>query len=252
MTAGHKPPRRSDEGVVFLDSGGKDDLARALEEAERAVAAVEEKRRHQAEEAAHALVSGDSGAAPPEAVEYAESEGGEGDDPRLTQLAGQVAHLEERLLAEQEESGKLRSALLRKTADFENLKRRTEKEKSDFFKFALADVFEDLLGVLDNFERALQHLSNGDAAKGTDVHVGIEMIARQMGDVLKKYGLAEVPALGLPFDPNVHEAVLREETGGAPPGIVLGVLQKGYLLNNRLLRPAKVKVTASPQAPALN
>lgn len=252
MTAGHKPPRRSDEGIVFLDNGGKDDLARALEEAERAIAAVEEKRRHQAEEAAHALVSRDAGAAPPEAVEDAESEGREGGDPRLTQLAGQVAQLEERLLAEQEESGKLRSALLRKTADFENLKRRTEKEKSDFFKFALADVFDDLLGVLDNFERALQHLSNGDAAKGTDVHVGIEMIARQMGDVLKKYGLAEVPALGLPFDPNVHEAVLREETGGVPPGIVLGVLQKGYLLNNRLLRPAKVKVTALPQAPALN
>ena len=251
MTAGSKPPRRSDEGIVFLESGGKDELARALEEAERAVAAVEEKRRHQAEEAAHALVAGRSAAEPPEAVEEADGEGGD-DDPRMTQLAGQVALLEERLLAEQEESGKLRSALLRKTADFENLKRRSEKEKADYFKFALAEVFDDFLGVLDNFERALQHLSNGDAAKGTDVHVGIEMIARQMGDVLKKYGLAEVAALGLPFDPNVHEAVLREETGGAPPGIVLGVLQKGYLLNNRLLRPAKVKVAASPQAPALN
>jgi len=251
VTAGRKPPRRSDEGIVFLESGGKDDLARALEEAERAVAAVEEKRRHQAEEAAHALVASGAAAETPEAVEAAEGDEIE-DDPRLTQLAGQVAHLEERLLAEQEESGKLRSALLRKTADFENLKRRTEKEKADYFRFALADVFDDLLSVLDNFERALQHLSSGDAAKGTDVHVGIEMIARQMGDVLKKYGLAEVAALGLPFDPNVHEAVLREETGGAPVGIVLAVLQKGYLLNNRLLRPAKVKVAASPQAPALN
>jgi molecular chaperone GrpE len=251
VTAGKKPPRRSDEGVVFLEGGGKDDLARALEEAERAVAAVEEKRRHQAEEAAHALVSGDAAGAPPEAVE--EPEGGEGDDDaRLARLAGQVAHLEERLVAEQEESGKLRSVLLRKTADFENLKKRTEREKADFYKFALAEVFDDLLGVLDNFERALQHLSNPDAPKGTDVHVGIEMIARQMGDVLKKYGLAEVPALGLPFDPNVHEAVLRGEEPGAQPGIVLGVLQKGYLLNNRLLRPAKVKVAAPPQAPTLN
>jgi molecular chaperone GrpE len=171
---------------------------------------------------------------------------------RLSQLAGQVAHLEERLTAEQEESGKLRSALLRKSADFENLKRRTEKEKSEFFKFALADVFGDLLEVLDNFERALQHLSNGDAAAGTDVHVGIEMISRQLGEVLRKYGLAEIPALGLSFDPTVHEAVLREETAAAAPGTVLAVLLKGYVLNNRLLRPAKVKVAAAPGAPPLN
>jgi len=234
-----RPTKPPDDGVVYLESDGREDLARALAEAEQAVAAAEEKRRQSeappAEPALPAPV-----ASPAESAAGAET--------RFSELASRLADVEERLLTEQEESGRLREALLRKTADFENLKRRSEKEKSDYFKFALSEVFSDLLGVLDNFERALQHLSNGDAAAGTDVHVGIEMISRQLSEVLKRYGLDEVPAAGLTFDPNVHEAVLREEADGTPPGTVLEVLQKGYFLNNRLLRPAKVKVAAAPGA----
>ena len=236
MTRPTKPP---DDGVVYLESDGREDLARALAEAEQAVAAAEEKRRQaEAPPAEPAL--------PAPVASPAESAAGA--ETRFSELASRLADVEERLLTEQEESGRLREALLRKTADFENLKRRSEKEKSDYFKFALSEVFSDLLGVLDNFERALQHLSNGDAAAGTDVHVGIEMISRQLSEVLKRYGLDEVPAVGLAFDPNVHEAVLREETEKSPSGTVLEVLQKGYFLNNRLLRPAKVKVAAAPAA----
>ncbi len=230
------PPRKPsspEDEVVYLEGDGRDDLARAMADAERAVTAAEEKIR-QAE-----TPSGEPPAAPALVGPAA---------PGFSELAARLADVEERLLTEQEESGRLREALLRKTAEFENLKRRTEKEKTDFFKFALAEVFSDLLDVVDNFERALRHLANGDAAAGTDVHVGIEMISRQLGEVLKKYGLEEVPALGLPFDPNVHEAVVREEVSGSPPGTVLDVLQKGYVLNNRLLRPAKVKVAAPPPA----
>lgn len=242
MSRPPKPPVPKDDGVVYLEGDGREDLARALAEAERAVAAAEEKRRQT--ETAPAVPSlpavPEEPAAPPPPAG--------GSETRFSELAARLADVEERLLTEQEESGRLREALLRKTADFENLKRRTEKEKTDFFKFALAEVFSDLLGVLDNFERALQHLSNGDAAAGTDVHVGIEMISRQLSEVLKRYGLEEVPATGLPFDPTVHDAVLREESDGMAPGTVLAVLQKGYFLNNRLLRPAKVKVAAAPAA----
>ena len=120
---------------------------------------------------------------------------------------------------------------------------RTEKDKADYFKFALADAFHDLLAVLDNFERALAH--RGDASS-EDFQAGIDMIARQLGESLRKYGLVEVPALGLAFDPNVHEAVVREETADAAPGTVLEVFQKGYTLNDRLLRPARVKVAGAP------
>jgi len=226
--------------VVYLESDGREDLARALAEAERAVAAAEERRRQAETPPAELRL-------PVPAEAPAEPAAG-GAETRFSELAARLADVEERLLTEQEASGRLREALLRKTADFENLKRRTEKEKTDFFKFALSEVFSDLLGVLDNFERALQHLSNGDAAAGTDVHVGIEMISRQLSEVLKRYGLDEVPAVGLAFDPNVHDAVLREETEKSPSGTVLEVLQKGYFLNNRLLRPAKVKVAAAPAA----
>ena len=240
MTKPPNPSRPPDDGVVYLESDGREDLARALAEAEQAVAAAEEKRRQaEAPPAEPAL--------PVLAAPLAEAAAG-GTETRFSELAARLADVEERLLTEQEESGRLREALLRKTADFENLKRRVEKEKTDFFKFALSEVFSDLLGVLDNFERALQHLSNGDAAAGTDVHVGIEMISRQFSEVLKKYGLDEVAAIGLPFDPNLHDAVLREVTEGTVPGTVLEVLQKGYFLNNRLLRPAKVKVAAAPAA----
>ncbi len=232
-----QPPPSPDDGVVYIEDEGAEDLAKALAEAERAVAAAAEKRRHVEE--ATAAAAAPVAAAPPEAPPL---------DEKLREIATKLAGAEERLLTEQEESGRLREALLRKTADFENLKRRTEREKSEYFRFALVEVFSDLLGVLDNFERALRHLVNGDAATGSDVHVGIEMISRQLGDVLRRNGLAEVAALGLPFDPNVHEAVVREESRDAEPGTILEVLQKGYLLNDRLLRPAKVKVAAPPAA----
>ena len=246
-----KPPKHSstpDDGVVYIESDGAEDLAKALAEAERAVASAAEKHRQSEEEAAATAAT--AAAIAPAATDR--------DSPvaavvppvqeRLRDLASRLAGVEERLLTEQEESGRLREALLRKTADFENLKRRTEREKSEFFRFALVDVFSELLDVLDNFERALRHLANGDAATGSDVHLGIEMISRQLGEVLRRNGLEEVAALGLSFDPNVHEAVVREETRDAEPGTILEVLQKGYLLNDRLLRPAKVKVAAPPAA----
>ncbi len=241
MSGPKRPPDPPEEGVVYLDSNGRDEIARALAEAERAVAAVEEKRRQGEPTPAEAAPAP---AAPPTAP----AEPAAGPDARFSEFASRLADVEERLLKEQEESGRLRETLLRKTADYDNLRRRTEKEKTEFFKFALSEVFGDLLDVLDNFERALRHLVSDDAAAGTDVHVGIEMIARQLGEVLKKYGLAEVPALGLPFDPNLHEAVVREETDAQPAGMVLEVLQKGYLLNSRLLRPAKVKVAVARAA----
>jgi molecular chaperone GrpE len=236
-----RPTEPPDDGIVYLESDGREDLSRALAEAARAVAAAEEKRR-QGEAAAEAPLP------VPEAGPAAHAASAVSAGAGFSELASRLADVEERLLAEQEESGRLREALLRKSADYDNLRRRAEKEKTDFFKFALSEVFSELLDVLDNFERALQHLSNGDEAAGTDVHVGIEMISRQLDEVLRKYGLEEVPALGLPFDPNVHEAVVREETVRAAAGTVLEVLLKGYVLNNRLLRPAKVKVAAAPPA----
>ncbi|HET9795355.1 MAG TPA: nucleotide exchange factor GrpE [Thermoanaerobaculia bacterium] len=140
------------------------------------------------------------------------------------------------------EIAELRDRELRKLAEFENFKKRTEREKSDYFRFALGDFFRDLLPVLDNFERALGH---APAAADDEYRQGIELIYRQFSDALKKRGLTEVPTTGA-FDPNVHEAVAREETAGVEPNTIVAVLQKGYYLNDRLLRPAFVKVAIPP------
>jgi molecular chaperone GrpE len=142
----------------------------------------------------------------------------------------------------EKELADLRDRQLRKVAEFENYKKRTEREKADYFRFALADFFRDLLPVLDNFERALGH---APAAGDDEYRQGIDLIYRQFAEALKKRGLTEVPTDGA-FDPNVHEAVAREEIAGAEPNSIVEVLQKGYYLNDRLLRPAFVKVAVAP------
>ena len=236
--SGPKKPRHEEEDIIFLETDSRDDVARALREAERAVEAVEQ--RHRRSESARPVAVA---VAVPEPVLAPVPVPADppGPDPRLALLENQVANEHERALGAEEEAGRIREALLRKSADFENMKRRTEKEKAEYFRFALAEVFADVLGVVDNFERAVAHRAD---ATGEEFHAGIDMIARQLTDSLRKYGVEEVPARDVPFDPNVHEAVVREETDSAPPGTVLEVFQKGYLLNDRLLRPARVKVAA--------
>lgn len=226
---------REDEVVYLDEEGGPDDVASALEAAERAVAAVEERHRTASHGIRPATVEP---GAPTPAVEPEEE---------TTVPAGALAEERERAIRAEEEAGRLREALLRKVADFENLKKRSEREKADYVRFGLTETMRDLVGVLDNLERALAH---APASGVEDFRAGVEMIARQLSDVLRKYGVTEVPALGEPFDPQFHEAVMREDSDVVPHGTVLEVFQKGYVLNERLLRPAMVKVSAAPAAPA--
>ena len=126
---------------------------------------------------------------------------------------------------------------LRTLADFENFRKRSDREKADYFKHALGAVFKEIVPVLDNFDRALDHAEEGD-----DFHKGVLLIYKQLFDVLKKAGLRPVEESGVRFDPNIHEAVIREEDASVPNQTVVAVLQKGYFLHDRLLRPALVKV----------
>jgi molecular chaperone GrpE len=126
---------------------------------------------------------------------------------------------------------------LRTLADFENFRKRSEREKNDYFKYAMAGVIKDLLPVLDNFDRALEHAEEGD-----DFHKGVSLIYKQLFDVLRRHGLRIVEESGVRFDPNIHEAVVTEEDPSVPSHTVVAVLQKGYFLHDRLLRPAMVKV----------
>jgi molecular chaperone GrpE len=131
----------------------------------------------------------------------------------------------------------MRDRYLRTLADFENYRKRADREKQDFFKYALAGAIKDLLPVLDNFDRALEHAEEGD-----DFHRGVLLIYKQLFDVLQKNGLRTIEEQGVPFDPNIHEAVVTEENPSVPAHTVIAVLQKGFFLHDRLLRPAMVKV----------
>ncbi len=133
---------------------------------------------------------------------------------------------------------------LRLMADFQNYKRRVEKEKKDLYAYANEKVMVGLLEVMDNFERALEQ--NANAAEGgcAGFVEGMEMIFKQMVNVLEKEGLKEIKALGEDFDPNVHNAVMTEETEEYESGKVSGVMQKGYTLNGKVIRPSMVKVVS--------
>lgn len=126
---------------------------------------------------------------------------------------------------------------VRALADFENFRKRSEREKADFFRYATAAVLRDVLPVLDNFDRALEHAEEGD-----DFHKGVLMIYKQLFEVLQRHGLKPIDEAGVVFDPNFHEAVVREEDDSVPNHTVVAILQKGYFLHDRLLRPALVKV----------
>ena len=128
---------------------------------------------------------------------------------------------------------------MRTLADFENFRKRSERERQDFQKYAVANVMREILPVLDNFDRALDH-----AAEGDDFHKGVLMIYKQLFDTLQKHGLKTIEESGVPFDPNIHEGVIREDDPSVPSGTVIAILQKGYFLHDRLLRPAMVKVSA--------
>ena len=130
-----------------------------------------------------------------------------------------------------------RDRYLRAVADFDNFRKRSEREKADFFRYAVSSVLKDILPVLDNFDRALDHAEEGD-----EFHRGVLLIYKQLFEVLQKHGLSPIDETDVHFDPNIHEAVIREEDASVPNHTVVAVLQRGYFIHERLLRPALVKV----------
>ena len=139
----------------------------------------------------------------------------------------------------QKERDDLLDRLLRKTAEFDNFRKRVERDRKEMIEWAAAEVLNDLLSVVDDFDRALAAPAPPEAQQ---FKAGLELINRQLGELLKKRGVTIVEALGADFDPHVHQAVAYEEVAGAREGEVVGVLAKGYKIGDRLLRPAMVKV----------
>ena len=145
---------------------------------------------------------------------------------------------DEELQALKEELEQKKDQFLRLSAEYDNYRKRTAAEKTDLRANACASLLTDLLPVLDNFDRALEHAEEGSVTEG------ITLIQKQLLDILQKAGLAETGKVGEAFDPNFHEAVMQEPAEDTEPNTILAVLQKGYTCNGKLLRAAMVKVSA--------
>lgn len=171
-----------------------------------------------------------------------------GAGPQVAELIATRAELkrvEAELKRLTDERQELNDKLARRTADFDNFRKRTERERTETYNRALGEVVRRLLPVLDNLQRAL------DAERVVEVREseefrhflhGVELINRQLGTVLEGLGVEAVPTVGERFDPHVHEAVATEETDAHEPDTVTQEMQRGYRLGDKLLRPAMVKV----------
>ena len=173
-----------------------------------------------------------SEAEPEDEEEHAEAE------EKVEEKPEEDAQKEEQEKAETSEEDETWSEkYTRLMADFQNFRKRTEKEKADVYSYANEKIMTDLLAVLDNFERALASECKDEAYAD-----GMKMIFKQLSDILTASGLEEIDAVGQDFDPNFHHAVLTDNNDDFDSGKVTEVLQKGYKLNGKVIRPSMVKV----------
>ena len=149
---------------------------------------------------------------------------------------GKVAELEKKLADQADELAAAEDRYQRMLAEYANYKRRTEQEKLQIGLYTKADMLTSLLTSIDNMEKAIA------APAGDDYKVGVDMVLRQFMETLFKMGLEPIGVEGEPFDPNIHNAVMREDADGVEEDTVTAVFQKGYKLGDKVLRPAMVKV----------
>ena len=142
----------------------------------------------------------------------------------------------------QRERDEYKDLLLRARADFDNYRKRIERERLEQEEMTAADLFRDLLPIVDDLDRAL--LSPADAESAQAYRRGVELIQRQLMELLRQRGVRPIEALGSPFDPHLHQAVAHEAAPGRREGEIIEEYRRGYMLGNRLLRPSMVKVAA--------
>ncbi|HEY7215795.1 MAG TPA: nucleotide exchange factor GrpE [Thermoanaerobaculia bacterium] len=162
----------------------------------------------------------------------------EADSAETGEGADEVARL-------RQEIADLRDRSMRTLADFDNFRKRSERERQELRRYALLEPMRELLTVADNLDLALS--AQGSAE---DLKRGVELIHRQMQELMRRFGVTEVAALGQPFDPTQHEAVSREESAEVKAPTVVAELRRGYKMHDRLLRPAMVKVAVPSEGPA--
>lgn len=155
------------------------------------------------------------------------------------------AELQKQLQEKTQEAEENYARLVRLAADMENLKKRQEKDRADLLLFANENLIKELLPVVDNLERALDHGRQAEAPEA--LLEGIDLVYQGFLKALARFGVSPLESVGQQFDPSFHNAVMQEETAEVPDCTVTKELQKGYLMNQRLLRPAMVVVARNPQ-----
>ena len=163
-----------------------------------------------------------------------QGDGGNADDPQPVE--GLVAQLEES-----------RDRLLRLQADFENFRKRAAREREETVRFGAQNLVKDLLSVVDNLDRALDHARKSGGGDLEGLLQGVELVYRELLAVFEKHHITPIDASGQTFDPALHEAIAQVPDGSVEPNCVIEVLQKGYQLRDRLIRPARVVVARAPE-----
>jgi molecular chaperone GrpE len=163
--------------------------------------------------------------------------------PTRSELLEQLQETERALATSREQADEHLRSWQRTAADFSNYKRRTEEDRRTADLFANAVLLGRLLAVLDDFDRALDNVPEDAHESWVE---GVRLVERKLRGVLEAEGVTPIEAIGQPFDPNLHEAVVHEETAEAPDNTVIGEVQKGYLLHERVLRPSLVRVANNP------
>jgi molecular chaperone GrpE len=166
--------------------------------------------------------------------------------PEPSSANSELDNLRQELLTKEAEAKENYDRFVRQVAELENFKRRSARDREEISRFANEGLIKDLLTVVDNLERAVAHASGG--GNGKPIVEGVEMVLKGLLDVLAKHGTTQISAIGQPFDPTKHEAMAQVESDKHPANHVVEELHKGYLLRDRLLRPALVSVSKAPES----
>lgn len=222
------------EGLAEEPSGGSlppgDELEEALREASEAVEARHGQRPHPRS-------GGPRGAA--RAV----------DEATIEALSSELQTVKAEYESAREELEAAKDRLLRLTAEFDNFRKRTLRERQESQLYGHQNLVKDLLAVVDNLERAVQHGGESEGAGELQgLREGVELVLRELLGLLERYGVGVIDAEGRPFDPALHEAMAQVPDTSVAPNTVVQVLQKGYTLRDRMLRPARVVVSRAPEA----
>ena len=157
----------------------------------------------------------------------------------------ELSELRDKLQAKEKESEENYQRYLRQVAEVDNFKKRLNREKEEAIRHANENLIKDILPVIDNLERAIAHAQGGDNDK--PLVEGVEMVLRGLLDVFSKYGVVQIPAVGVVFDPGKHEAMAQIESSEYEPNTIINEHHKGYIFRDRLVRPSLVTIAKAPQ-----